>query len=369
MADATYDLLVRWANARGWKGIRSTKVTADEVRRAFYEASKGRTDDTQPEAALAACVDILRNRGVLRAMRSTNREKVPLARGFHLTAVASAGSSEVPDMPIWHRELYDLADHWEAANPLRRARYVAVNRWLKSGVDRTRVPIRERCLDVFATFGSPECHPEAEKTLDAKTTAVLFGEEERLMAVLRTYRVPPPLLTETVLEETGGGYQRVGSGDLLLVLENSTTWHSIVKALPEPRKHRVGYVAWGLGASFIRSVQSIAERHRITQVRYFGDLDLSGVRIPAQAAAVAHDRGLPPVVPAPRLYDALLMIGRPSPSREKATIERAEPYLGWLDRAHRASATGLLAAGNRLAQEWVGLRHLTTSTDWHEDLR
>lgn len=30
---------------------------------------------------------------------------------------------------------------------------------------------------------------------------------------------------------------------------------------------------------FAKSVQSIAERHRITEVRYFGDLDLSGIRI------------------------------------------------------------------------------------------
>jgi hypothetical protein len=189
------------------------------------------------------------------------------------------------------------------------------------------------------------------------------------MEVLRTFRVPPPLLSETVLEGTDSGYRRVGPGDVLLVLENSTTWWSIVEALPDPSQHRVGHVAWGLGASFTRSVQSISKRHRITEIRYFGDLDLSGIRIPAQAAAVACERGLPPVVPATRFYQALLALGRPAPSREPSARERATPHMGWLNPEHCTAVAELLEAGARLAQEWVGLRYLTTSSEWHEDLR
>lgn len=369
MADATYGLLVRRAEGRGWKGTRATRVTADEVRRAFYEVTKGELGDVQPEQALVGCVEVLRGRGVLRPMHATDREKVAIPKGFHLAPVREAAEREIPAMPIWHRDLYDLADHWEAANPLRRARYLAVNRWLKSGADQMRVPVRERCLDVFAVFGGPACHPDAEKTLDTRTTAALFGDENRLMEILRTYRVPPPLLSETVVEGTDSGYQRVGPGDVLLVLENSTTWWSIVEALPDPGQHRVGYVAWGLGASFTRSVQSISERHRITEIRYVGDLDLSGVRIPAQAAAVARQRDLPPVVPATCLYRALLALGHPAPSREPSARERAGPHLEWLMPEFHTAVVDLLEAGARLAQEWVGLRYLTTSNEWYEDLR
>lgn len=368
-ADATHQLLVEQARSGGWKGRTATRISADDVRRAFHLAAKGASADDQPEEALAACVDLLCERQLLRRTRATDREKVSVARGFHLEPILRVVSREVPEMPIWHPEIYGLADHWASANSLRRARYVAVNRWLKSRADRTPVPVRERCLDVFGTYGSTECWQDAEKTLDAKTTAALFGDEERLMAVLRTFRIPPPLLSETIFDEAEGGGRRVGSGDLLLVVENSTTWWSIVEALPDPAEHRLGYVAWGLGASFIRSVASIAQRHRIAEVRYFGDLDYSGVRIPAQAAAAAHDRKLPRVVPATHLYDALLAIGRPAPSRELAAAERAKPYLDWLDERHQGSTAALLGTGDRLAQEWVGLRFLTTSNAWYEDLR
>lgn len=59
----------------------------------------------------------------------------------------------------------------------------------------------------------------------------------------------------------------------------------------------------------------------------------------------------------------------PAPSREQSSLERAKLYLGWLGPAHRVAAAELLTVGVRLAQEWVGLRHLTTSTEWYQDLR
>jgi hypothetical protein len=95
--------------------------------------TKGKLDDIQPEQALVGCVEVLRGRGVLRPMHATDREKVAIPKGFHLAPVRETADRQIPAMPIWHQDLYDLADHWEAANPLRRARYVAVNRWLKSG--------------------------------------------------------------------------------------------------------------------------------------------------------------------------------------------------------------------------------------------
>jgi hypothetical protein len=135
----------------------------------------------------------------------------------------------------------------------------------------------------------------AHSDRDRKTTVALFGEEDRLMSVLRTFRTPPPLLTEVVTEvvtqDDGSGFGRVGTGDLLLVLENSTTWWSIVNALPAPDEHRVGYIAWGLGGGFTRSVESIAERHRISEVRYFGDLDFSGCPHPVPGSGGGQKTG------------------------------------------------------------------------------
>lgn len=51
--------------------------------------------------------------------------------------------------------------------------------------------------------------------------------------------VHPPLLAERFTEATGDGYcQKVGVGRILLVIENATTWWSVVKSPPE--QHDLG---------------------------------------------------------------------------------------------------------------------------------
>jgi hypothetical protein len=41
----------------------------------------------------------------------------------------------------------------------------------------------------------------------------------------------------------------------------------------------------------------------------------------------------------------------------------------WLEPAHQTTATHLLTTGQRLAQEAVGLAHLSHNADWLADLR
>ena len=107
-----------------------------------------------------------------------------------------------------------------------------------------------------------------------------------------------------MLEEIAPNHlRRVGSGGVLLVLENSATYSSILATLPV--RHDLGYLAWGLGSMFIASIRSLSERHQITDIRYFGDLDLTGLDIPRLAGAPTQDRGLPPVRPAVQLYSML----------------------------------------------------------------
>lgn len=96
---------------------------------------------------------------------------------------------------------------------------------------------------------------------------------------------------------------------VLLVAENLATYSSFLTAAralgaaTRPDLH----VAWGIGGSFEQSVLSIplldpSPRH----VRYFGDLDLAGLRIAAGAARQAAEAGLPPVLPAAACYLFLL---------------------------------------------------------------
>jgi hypothetical protein len=239
-----------------------------------------------------------------------------------------------------------------------------------SDPDTLGVPLRERALEVFGCFGDESDFPEPEKALDNTKRGPLFGDSARLHAVLATRDVPAPLLTKRHLDlqEVGQGfYQRIGQGDVLLVVENSATWWSVVHALPQ--EHDIGHIAWGLGRSFVSSVRSISEENGISSVLYFGDLDRSGVEIPRDAARVARDRRLPPVRPAVHLYADLLDIGRSFPSKEAPVVpERAAALVSWLDPEHQAAAAELLVTGRRIAQEWVGYRHLLRTVRWHADL-
>lgn len=81
-----------------------------------------------------------------------------------------------------------------------------------------------------------------EKVLGTMRFGPLFKDDARLCEVLSAVPAPPSLLSRQPLDEVEPGrLQRVGDGNLLLVLENSATWSSIVNNLP--LRHNVGHVA------------------------------------------------------------------------------------------------------------------------------
>ena len=87
--------------------------------------------------------------------------------------------------------------------------------------------------------------------------------------------------------------------------ENSDTFDSILTVLRRRDHDRVGLVGWGAETGFEASVLSIPLiGWPITEIRYFGDLDENGLRVPANATVVATGAGLPPVRPVSGLYDA-----------------------------------------------------------------
>lgn len=110
---------------------------------------------------------------------------------------------------------------------------------------------------------------------------------------------------------------------------------------------------------------SIADLDRpISVIHYFGDLDPSGLRIPANASAVAVAAGLPAVRPAVGLYEALLAVGRPQAGQSSISPSDASRLAAWLAPAHRDAAARLLCDGQRLAQEAVGLAYLLRHEHW-----
>ncbi|WP_081643047.1 Wadjet anti-phage system protein JetD domain-containing protein [Nocardiopsis sp. CNS-639] len=361
-------LLRQWAKENKRKADSKTQIPLEAILKAFRNVRNRNPEGEFEPAVLDGCLKVLERRGLIKAFAKRTPETVSLPVKIWLLPEDRPVRAKGP-MPRWHHELSWLAQEWQRSTPKQRAAYTAINLWRKSDPDLFAVPIRERALEIFGTFGSETDFPMPEKTFDELKSGPLFSDPERLDEILRTLRPPPPLLTETFpLEEADDRYRRVGTGDVLLVVENSTTWWSLVECLPE--QHRLGYVAWGLGGTFRASVRAITVEHRISEIRYFGDLDLSGVRIPLKASLTASQLGLPSVQPTAMLYKALLDLGRPRNAKEApADAAEAVRLANWLPTQHRADTVDLLMEGKRIAQEWVGYRYLKRNMDWYSDIR
>jgi hypothetical protein len=247
---------------------------------------------------------------------------------------------------VWHPAL-----SWAPQARLTRSQEETlrlVNRWLHHNRDELVVPSRERSLEIFGN----------EKAIDRLIGTGLFGPGCLDLETLRCRRVAPRLHCESC-----------GSGDLLLAIENSDTFDSVLSVLRDRDDHRVGMVAWGAGTGFEASVLSIGRLARhIAEVCYFGDLDENGLRVPANAASLANGEGLPAIRPASGLYAAMLRLGIPQSGQRKATAEVAAGLVNWLDAEHRDAAARLLISGDRIAQEAVGLAYLSRHDEWFRDL-
>jgi hypothetical protein len=102
--------------------------------------------------------------------------------------------------------------------------------------------------------------------------------------------------------------------------------------------HRVGLVGWGAGTGFEASVLSIPLVGRpISEIRYFGDLDENGLRIPANASTITQSEGLTPVVPCPsptRRSSARSASALARGDRQARELARSNSTHGRRDTAH-----------------------------------
>jgi hypothetical protein len=330
------------------------RVVLPDLWRLLDDADPASRGSTNRRHLLATAIEELADAGVLRlpSQRSYDRTELPALPHF-VTVPLGTPVQQPRHHTVWHPALSWVPD--TRLTPAQRSALERVNRWLHGNRDELVVPVRERSLEIF----------DDEKAIDRLQTTGLFGAERLTFDLLRVYRAVPRLHVEPV-----------GPGGVLLIVENSDTFDSLCRALAR-RPGRVGLVGWGAGGAFEASVRSIGRLDRlVTGVRYFGDLDERGLRIPASASLVATADGLPAVCPATGLYTALLRLGRPQPVRSRSgaarpglPATRADELVRWLEPSQRDLAVQLLRAGRRLAQEAVGLAHLLRSDDWRQDLR
>jgi hypothetical protein len=329
------DVLAAWPRRR---------IRLDELWKVLDEVEPATRTDNRRRRILDGLIAELTAAGEveLPAARSYDRTEVPALPRF-LSLRRETTAPEAPRRPVvWHPSL-----SWVPASrlaPSQLERLEGVNDWLQVSRDPLIVPSRERSVEIFGD----------EKALDRLIGGALFASGRLSLELLRCRRVVPRLHCE-----------HVGAGSVLLVVENSDTFDSLVTALQGRNDHQVGLVGWGAGTGFEASVLSIAALGRaIDEVSYFGDLDENGLRIPASAALVAEGVGLPQVRPAAGLYGSMFAQGKPQPGQRRVPVDTAASLVAWLDPAHREKAAGLLSDGLRLAQEWVGLSYLSRSDDW-----
>ena len=288
---------------------------------------------------LASALDELAERGILKlpAAASWDRSRQPPLPNFVTVMRDRAPARRVSSRETaWVPELA-----WAAEARLDEraiADLLAVQRFLANGGRQPMVvPMRERSLELFGD----------EKRLDELIDGQLFREGRLTQALLRCRRVHPPFV-----------HHPVGAGPWALVVENHDTYHSICELIPADGP--VGTVIYGSGTHFQASVTYIADLpRRPERVLYFGDLDAAGLRIPMVADRVASKRGLPVIEAAGSLYRLLLELGTPAPARRAVTPATAHALASWLPLDAQAPARELLEAGERLAQEAVGLEVLS----------
>lgn len=280
--------------------------------------------------------------------RSFDRSETPeLPKFVVLVSRREAAAPETGKSVIWHPSLA-----WAPRAGLTRPQLATVgmvNDWLHENRDQLIVPSRERSLEIFKN----------EKALDRLVGSALFGPGRLTFELLRCRRVVPRLHCEPA-----------GVGNILLVVENSDTFDSLLTVLRDRDDHRVGLVGWGAGAGFEASVLSVSRiSTEMAEIRYFGDLDEKGLRIPSNAAVLAENAGLPLVRPADALYGAMLHRAAPQQGQRKLAHATAVGLAEWLSPDHQLDAVQLLTAGERAAQEAVGLSYLSRSDDWLNELQ
>lgn len=315
-------------------GGRRTRWPLDDLEVKHLQAlphMRGRPDRRRD---LAALIDELAAAGRLRPSVREDRTRMPALPAFVDIVRPRSESNGNADVRGhgWRPELARVLGLQPAPTPAELRVLRKVNRWLADrGQDAALCGSRERSLEVFGD----------EKLLDERLRyGRLFASGLLSYELLRCRRIAPGLVCEAIGDERA-----------VLVVENTDTFRSVVDALSATHNPPVGLVAWGAGAAFEQSCEALAALRvnglSVQRAWYFGDIDPSGLRIPARAAELLVPLRLEPARP---LYALLLDRDQRGTARERMG-EASERHLRWLGEPLAGRARDVMAAGGRLAQE------------------
>jgi hypothetical protein len=327
---------------------RTGRVPIEVVRDAVRAADLSLVGSPEARDRIAELVAELEAAGVIATPKSPggwDRSFLPPLPRWVLRPTKTRSPRPQAGLVTWHAALgWAATGRWSADE---QRLLEAVNAWLIARGPARKVPLQERSLEVLGD----------EKAIHRFLRGQLFAEGRLSLDLLGVVRSSAPFV-----------FTKLGSGPYALVVENSATYRTIVNELPPDSP--VGIVVFGGGNGFVRSIEFFAEladsdrlNAPIRHIRYFGDLDADGLRIPINASRVAAELGLPPVRPAAGLYRRLFEFGRPAPD-SAVDLDSAAALAGWLPSDLSERATSILMAGERLAQEAVGRDRLTGDSTW-----
>lgn len=270
--------------------------------------------------------------------------------------------SLTPALPLWVRKIREVEEkkqeNWRTYAWLPELEWVADLSRLKSEWENFLYQVQQGIIQ--KKFQQPV--PLAYRSIE------LFGNEKHLEKLTKTSLFQPGRLSLELLGCTTsipgfpveGVVQVVSDLPFALVFENKETWRTAVTILKDLPSAPYGIVCIGEGTSFEQSVlhfQSLP--YRIERIDYVGDIDRPGLRTAQAASQRAQQYGLPPIVPAPGMHQAMLkscsLLGRPLGLKYHSWERRIHPdderLVSWLPEDLRTQVLDILRNGHRIPEE------------------
>lgn len=230
----------------------------------------------------------------------------------------------------------------EVLSPEHEVFLLRVQEGLVQGTFNKQAPLKYRSLQLTGH----------EKRLGELARGSLFSTGRLSFEMLGCVPEIPPLALE-----------RVGPGNVVLVVENVGAFRTAYNVLKEMPQSPYGWLGFGAGASFERSILHLKlSGYKTSRIEYLGDIDRPGLRIAQFVTRLAEREGLPTVVPAYGLHQAMLIslkqLGYPEGIeymvKEQRNDQNDDSLISWLPNEIQREVLQLIRAGRRVPEEVLG---------------
>ncbi len=313
---------------------RSKRIPLEALRRCFRNAYPELSGNPESDRVLLETLRGLANGGVVVLPAVGSWEKFgnpPMPKWVSLVSSAASVAFDWASVP-WVPEL----GFWVELQPRQLEAARSINEFLlrRRGTF-IPVPLNERSAEIFGD----------EKRLASLASGdSLFAGRLQLRAI-GAFQVATPLPYRAVS----------AAGRPVLILENHHAYWSFGEWNTEEKRYAA--VVYGSGNEFAKSgvaLDQVFAETRASGAEYFGDLDRTGLSIPADLNARRRELDRPGIAPAGEFYAWLLAHGKRQPIREPSRLISIDSGLSWLPDRLQAEARALLEGRFRIAQECLG---------------